>query len=153
MDELAKLDVACLATQLEDTRVLVIGDSMLDRYVDGVVTRLTPEDPTCVVLDMNPPVRMYPGGASNVAANLATMGAKVKLVSLLSDGMYADQFVGALRKQTRGSAGSVELCSIMSQDRRMAVKTRYCHRGRMLLRVDDLRRCRRCWHQCRRRGR
>ena len=63
--------------------MLVVGDAMLDRYWDGSVDRISPEAPVPVLRV----TRRYerPGGAANVAANLAALGAAVSLIALVGD--------------------------------------------------------------------
>jgi D-glycero-beta-D-manno-heptose-7-phosphate kinase len=65
------------------SRILVVGDAMLDRYWDGVVDRISPEAPVPVLRV----TRRYerPGGAANVAANLAALGAAVSLIALVGE--------------------------------------------------------------------
>src|SRR5579863_5839698 len=58
-------------------RILVAGDVMLDAYVSGTATRISPEAPVPVVSVSR---RLYlPGGAANVAANILALGARVSL--------------------------------------------------------------------------
>ena len=57
--------------------LLVIGDVMLDRYIDGRVTRMSPEAPV-PVLEKSAESDM-PGGAANVACNLAALGCDVRI--------------------------------------------------------------------------
>ena len=64
-------------------RLVVVGDVMLDRYVDGTSTRLSPEAPVPVVDVVDELDRL--GGAANVAAGLAMLGASVVLVGLIGD--------------------------------------------------------------------
>jgi len=64
-------------------KLLVIGDVVLDQYIKGRVTRISPEAPVPVVLQEE---SFYtPGGAANVANNLASLGADVTLVSKIGD--------------------------------------------------------------------
>lgn len=63
--------------------VVVYGDVMLDRYYHGDATRISPEAPVAVV-NVND-VEMRPGGAANVAQNIATLGTKVTLCGLVGD--------------------------------------------------------------------
>ena len=63
------------------TRILVVGDVMLDRYWFGEVSRISPEAPVPVVkVDR---VEERPGGAGNVARNCAALGARVALLSVV----------------------------------------------------------------------
>lgn len=66
-----------------DKQILVVGDVMLDRFVWGSVNRFSPEAPTCPVLEFSEEVVTI-GGAANVAANLAALGAKcIRLVGAI----------------------------------------------------------------------
>jgi D-beta-D-heptose 7-phosphate kinase / D-beta-D-heptose 1-phosphate adenosyltransferase len=62
-------------------RVLVVGDAMLDTYLEGVAERLCKEGPIPVV--RREAVGRAPGGAANVAANLAALGADVMFVAIV----------------------------------------------------------------------
>ena len=62
----------------EKVTALVIGDVMLDRYLWGRVSRISPEAPVPVVKVENQTYRL--GGAANVAANLAALGCRVRLL-------------------------------------------------------------------------
>ncbi|MCC6380567.1 MAG: hypothetical protein IT519_17255, partial [Burkholderiales bacterium] len=64
-------------------RVLVVGDVMLDRYWFGEVERISPEAPVPVVHVARTEER--PGGAANVARNVAALGAKASLLSVVGD--------------------------------------------------------------------
>src|SRR6202163_3463327 len=66
-----------LIPKLRGKRVGVVGDLMLDRYVWGTATRLSPEAAVPVVDFVSE--TLCPGGAGNVAANLAALGARVTL--------------------------------------------------------------------------
>ena len=66
-----------------NARVLVVGDSMLDRYWDGSVERISPEAPVPVLRLGREWQRA--GGAANVAVNLATLEIHATLVTLLGD--------------------------------------------------------------------
>jgi D-beta-D-heptose 7-phosphate kinase/D-beta-D-heptose 1-phosphate adenosyltransferase len=60
-----------------DQRILVVGDLMLDRYIYGHVTRISPEAPVPVVRFRSEHVRL--GGAANVAHNIAALGGRAAL--------------------------------------------------------------------------
>lgn len=75
-------------------RVLVAGDVMLDRYWDGDTSRISPEAPVPVVrVDT---VRDRPGGAANVALNLASLGARATVLGVTGDDEAADTLDAAL---------------------------------------------------------
>src|SRR5271170_861985 len=64
-----------------ESRILVIGDLMLDEFLWGKFTRISPEAPVPVV-DIQRRAA-YPGGAANVARNLASLGAHVSLAGVI----------------------------------------------------------------------
>jgi len=66
----------------ESARVLVVGDLMLDEYLTGVVTRISPEAPV-PVLDVKARTHVA-GGAANVAVNIKSLSGQVNLVGLAS---------------------------------------------------------------------
>ena len=67
----------------QSIRVLVVGDVMLDRYWSGDTSRISPEAPVPIVHIKNLDER--PGGAGNVALNIAALGAQVDLLSVCGD--------------------------------------------------------------------
>ena len=69
-----------LVDRLGGRRVLVVGDVMVDRFIIGTVTRISPEAPVPVVRFESEHARL--GGAANVAHNLAALGAKVEVPAL-----------------------------------------------------------------------
>jgi rfaE bifunctional protein kinase chain/domain len=72
-------------SELHKARILVVGDVMLDRYWHGEVSRISPEAPVPIVKIESKRTREVPGGAANVAANAAALGAKVALLSVVGD--------------------------------------------------------------------
>ncbi|PJC05840.1 MAG: D-glycero-beta-D-manno-heptose-7-phosphate kinase, partial [Gallionellales bacterium CG_4_9_14_0_8_um_filter_55_61] len=64
-----------------DARVLIVGDVMLDRYWFGDVNRISPEAPVPVLKVER--VEERPGGAANVARNIAALGAEATLLSVV----------------------------------------------------------------------
>ena len=69
--------------RIAGVRVLVVGDTMLDRYWTGTVDRISPEAPVPVVKVEQ--VQERAGGAGNVAANIASLGARSQLLSFVGD--------------------------------------------------------------------
>lgn len=62
--------------------ILVLGDLIIDEYLIGTSTRLSPESPVPVITDLHKEIRA--GGAANVALNIKSMGSKIKLISQAS---------------------------------------------------------------------
>jgi D-beta-D-heptose 7-phosphate kinase / D-beta-D-heptose 1-phosphate adenosyltransferase len=79
------------------TRVLVIGDAMLDTYLEGTATRLCREGPVPVVSKTGE--RQIPGGAANTAVNLRALGAQVIFLSVVGRNMVGTVLRSALREQ------------------------------------------------------
>ena len=79
MKDLSRI-LSLIEKGFQSIRVFVIGDVMLDRYVWGSVDRISPEAPVPVLRSMN--TTMVPGGAANVAMNLAGLGSMGAPVSI-----------------------------------------------------------------------
>ena len=92
-------------------RLLVVGDVMLDRYWFGEVERISPEAPVPVVRIARTEER--PGGAANVARNVASLGAHAALLSVIGDDEPGD---GA-RADARGRARARRRCCAMPRCR------------------------------------
>lgn len=108
--------------------LLVVGDSMLDRYWEGAVERISPEAPV-PVLQLGREWQRA-GGAANVAMNLAALGARPTLATLLGDDPAGTTLVSLL-----ASAG-VELVAVRSERVPTTQKIRAVCRRQQLLRVD-----------------
>src|SRR6266487_7207830 len=85
------------------TRVLVIGDVMLDQFIWGCVSRISPEAPVPVV-DFERESFM-PGGAANVARNLATLRVPTELFGVVGQDPPATQLKALLERQHIGCHG------------------------------------------------
>ncbi|MDR5902963.1 bifunctional D-glycero-beta-D-manno-heptose-7-phosphate kinase/D-glycero-beta-D-manno-heptose 1-phosphate adenylyltransferase HldE [Halomonas icarae] len=81
-------------TALEHSRLLVVGDVMLDRYWYGGTSRISPEAPVPVVRVEESEDR--PGGAANVALNISSLGAHAALSGLVGDDDNADRLMSRL---------------------------------------------------------
>ena len=110
--------------------LLVIGDVMLDRYIDGRVTRMSPEAPV-PVLEKSAESDM-PGGAANVACNLAALGCDVHLLAVTGDDAAGDRLASLL-----GSNLAIDFARICDPDRPPTRKTRFRSDGQQVLRVDE----------------
>jgi D-beta-D-heptose 7-phosphate kinase/D-beta-D-heptose 1-phosphate adenosyltransferase len=110
-------------------RVACVGDLMVDRYVYGDVTRVSPEAPVPVLARSRE--LMMLGGSGNVARNVAALGGEVSLVGLVGgdgDGHEALRLVG--------EEAGVEGYLVTDADRPTTLKTRFVSGGQQLLRVD-----------------
>jgi D-glycero-beta-D-manno-heptose-7-phosphate kinase len=111
-----------------ETRILVVGDVMLDRYWFGDVDRISPEAPVPVVRVSKTEERL--GGAANVAWNMATIGARPVLLSVVGDDEAASSI------QTHLKAERIE--SRLQRDASLSttIKLRVIGRQQQLIRVD-----------------
>lgn len=106
-----------LLDQLPGRRVLLVGDVMLDRYLYGNAERLSPEAPVPVLHFQHEEFRL--GGAGSVAANLATLGAHVRLLATVGEDEAGRQIGDELKKLAIDPA---DLCT--TPDRPTTCKTR-----------------------------
>jgi rfaE bifunctional protein kinase chain/domain len=95
-----------LLERIGGVRVLVVGDVMVDRFVVGDVTRISPEAPVPVVRFRSEHTRL--GGAANVAQNLAALGAQVSLVGMVGADSTAERLRQLLAASRIGCDGLVE---------------------------------------------
>ncbi|MDI1241484.1 MAG: D-glycero-beta-D-manno-heptose-7-phosphate kinase [bacterium] len=112
------------------TRVLVLGDVMLDRYWWGSVTRISPEAPVPIVRLERETLR--PGGAANVAANASALGSTVELIGVVG----RDSDASALERISEG-CGLTSQHLIASDTRGTIVKTRVVAHGQHVIRLDS----------------
>jgi D-beta-D-heptose 7-phosphate kinase/D-beta-D-heptose 1-phosphate adenosyltransferase len=110
-------------------RVACVGDLMVDRYVYGDVTRVSPEAPV-PVLKRSRELMML-GASGNVARNVAALGGEVSLVGLVGGDAEGHE---ALRLV--GEEAGVEGYLVTDADRPTTLKTRFISGGQQLLRVD-----------------
>jgi len=111
------------------TRVLVIGDVMLDQFIWGSVARISPEAPV-PVLDFQRESLM-PGGAANVARNLAALNVPAELFGSVGQDDAARQLRSLLKAQGVGCDGLVA-----SSGRATTLKTRVVAHQQQLVRID-----------------
>src|SRR4026209_1799042 len=83
MSQLTKTRAAEILQKLRDRNVLVLGDVMLDEFVWGDVTRISPEAPVPVVEVRRESIHL--GGAANVLANLIALGARSNVVGVVGN--------------------------------------------------------------------
>jgi D-beta-D-heptose 7-phosphate kinase/D-beta-D-heptose 1-phosphate adenosyltransferase len=115
--------------RFHDTPITVIGDLILDAYIWGRVNRISPEAPVVVVEVTEESKR--PGGAGNVATNLAALGAKTSVLGLVGDDSSGRELLAALT-----AAGADVGGVIFETDRPTSVKTRVIAHSQQVVRVD-----------------
>jgi len=111
------------------TRALVLGDVMLDHFIWGSVSRISPEAPV-PVLDFERE-NFMPGGAANVARNLAALNVPVELFGAVGNDHAAEQLKKLLGIQKIGCKGLVT-----NPARHTSVKTRIVAHNQQVVRID-----------------
>jgi len=114
---------------VQQSRVAVLGDLMLDRYIWGEVERISPEAPVPVVRLSGESSNL--GGAANVAANVATLGADAVLFGIVGDDPEGDQLRELMDKNKFLTDGVVKAIS-----RPTIVKTRIIAGSQHIVRID-----------------
>ncbi len=119
-----------LIERFTEKSILVIGDVMLDRYLEGSVDRVSPEAPVPVLNHKNTQER--PGGAANVALNLSGLQAKVFVASVIGKDPHGETLKTLLQET------GINTDAIVSTPTRMTTaKTRIMAQSQHLLRVDQ----------------
>lgn len=119
-----------LLKKMAATRIVVVGDAMLDIYLAGEADRISPEAPVPVVTVRAR--RFALGGAANVAANVAAIGAECRLVAVIGDDPRGDSFRAELA-QSRLTDRHV----VVAPARPTTSKTRVVARGQQVVRIDE----------------
>lgn len=112
-------------------RVLVVGDLMLDVYLSGSVSRVSPEAPVPVVHVTEERVAL--GGAANVAANVVALGAQCDLIGYVGRDAAGAQVRHALAEQ---AGGAIRPRLVERPDRPTTTKTRVVARTQQVVRFD-----------------
>lgn len=111
-------------------RLLIVGDMILDRYQYGTSTRISPEAPIPVLAATREELRL--GGCGNVAANLAALGARTRVVAVVGADEAADDIRTMLQARGCPCEGLV-----VDRSRPTIRKTRLVAQSQQLLRIDE----------------
>ena len=122
--------LSSLIEKFSSLRVLVIGDLMVDAYTWGKVNRISPEAPVPVVNVIKRESRL--GGAGNVVLNIASLGAKPYVCSVIGDDSTGETLQGILKAVGLSTAGI-----ITEKGRPTTVKERVIAGSQQLIRVDS----------------
>jgi rfaE bifunctional protein kinase chain/domain len=114
---------------MQHLRVIVLGDLMLDRFLWGSVSRISPEAPVPVVRVRSETLTL--GGAGNVARNLKALGGRAELIGVLGRDSGGEQFRAALGQAGLDSGGIVE-----DPHRTTTMKTRVIAHHQQVVRID-----------------
>jgi rfaE bifunctional protein kinase chain/domain len=120
--------IPALLEKIARARVLVVGDTMLDRYWYGSVERISPEAPVPVVSIKQADER--PGGAANVARNVRALGAECRLLAITGEDREADNLSRLLE------ADGIRCALARDKLLNTTVKLRVVSRNQQLLRID-----------------
>jgi D-beta-D-heptose 7-phosphate kinase / D-beta-D-heptose 1-phosphate adenosyltransferase len=125
------LDFDALSQAMTRQAVLCVGDLMLDEFVYGEVSRISPEAPAPVIAVQRSQTNI--GGAGNVARNVASLGASCMFVALIGD----DEAGAKLREKLSGESG-IEAVLVSDRDRPTTRKVRFVseHFSTHMLRAD-----------------
>ncbi len=126
------IDLASLAGRVEDfakSRILCVGDVMLDRFIYGTVDRVSPEAPIPVIKQSDERVML--GGAGNVVRNIISLGGSGCFVSVIGDDAAGLKLTGLVGEET-----ALEPYLITETGRKTTEKTRYVSDTQQLLRCD-----------------
>jgi len=115
---------------MSDQRIVVVGDLMLDRFLWGMVRRISPEAPVPVVRLQSESIAL--GGAGNVARNLRSLGSQVDLVGIVGRDPAGEQVRHCLQEAGLHSEGVIE-----ARDRTTTIKSRVIAHHQQVVRIDQ----------------
>lgn len=124
------MNIQDIFSQFASKRIAILGDVMMDAYVIGSVTRISPEAPVPIVSLSKKENRL--GGAANVALNIVSLGAEAIICSVVGDDSEGEELIQIFDKEKVNSSGVVR-----SKQRKTTVKTRIIGNNQQLLRVDS----------------
>ena len=135
MQQMTAERAARLMARMGERRIVVYGDVMLDEFVWGDVTRISPEAPVPVVDIRRESVRL--GGAANVVANLVALGARASLVGVIGHDSAGERLQAEL-----GAVGgaSADALLVTDEERPTTIKTRIIAHNQLVVRADRERR-------------
>ena len=113
-----------------EKNILVIGDLMLDAYFWGKTERISPEAPVPIVEVQR--TNFNPGGAGNVALNLAELGSKVSVLGVIGNDTNGDTLLGQLKKV------KIDVSHVIVLDNyQTPIKTRVIAQDQQVIRIDQ----------------
>jgi len=116
--------------QFKKKKILVVGDIMLDEYIYGTSTRISPEAPVPIINKTEK--ILSPGGSANVANNLKQLGVRTFLIGTVGNDPNSKEITGLLRSE------GFDLKNIIKDSHKpTTVKTRIISNGQQIARVDD----------------
>ncbi|MEW5758586.1 MAG: D-glycero-beta-D-manno-heptose-7-phosphate kinase [Candidatus Omnitrophota bacterium] len=127
--KLNKIKVGKTLKNFQKSKVLVIGDLILDEFIWGNVDRISPEAPVPVVWVKSE--SFMPGGASNVANNISSLGGKATILGVIGDDHHGKLLTDELKRRNVDTSGLV-----IDNNRPTSLKTRIIAHHQQVVRVD-----------------
>ena len=115
--------------RIKERKILIIGDLMLDRYIWGKVSRISPEAPVPVVRVEKEELKL--GGSANVLNNILSLNGNAKICGVIGDDLNGEKLLEILNKNNIDSSGV-----IIEKNRTTTVKTRVIGNNQQIVRVD-----------------
>ena len=131
MTTIDKQRAAELLGKMGDRNIVVLGDVMLDEFLWGEVTRISPEAPVPVVDIRRESTHL--GGAANVLANLVALGAQACVVGVVGDDFAGERIRSSVRDK---SALQADGALVIDNSRPTTIKTRIIAQQQMVVRAD-----------------
>src|SRR5436309_577989 len=128
---LDKQRAKALLDRAGESKIVVLGDVMLDEFLWGEVSRISPEAPVPVVDIRRQSTHL--GGAANVLANLVALGAKACVIGVVGEDDAADKVRSELREQSPLQTNDLLICD---GSRPTTIKTRIIAHNQMVVRAD-----------------
>ncbi len=115
--------------KVKNTKILIIGDLMVDRYIWGTVSRISPEAPVPVVKVIKEEIKL--GGSANVLNNIISLNGNVEICGVIGDDQNGENLLNILKKKNISTDGV-----IAEKNRITTVKTRIIGNNQQIVRVD-----------------
>jgi rfaE bifunctional protein kinase chain/domain len=114
----------------KNKKIAIIGDVMLDKYVYGYVSRISPEAPVQIIDITSTEYKL--GGAANVANNVKALGAEPVLIGVIGDDYDAHHYIDTMKKQKLSTVGILR-----DKSRPTTSKTRVIAHSQHIIRIDS----------------
>jgi D-beta-D-heptose 7-phosphate kinase/D-beta-D-heptose 1-phosphate adenosyltransferase len=123
-------ELISIPDRFEGVSVVVIGDLMLDRYLNGTMSRISPEAPAPVINITSEIFRL--GGAANAIHTICTLGGNVVAAGVVGDDWFGKRLVGLLKQEKVDTTSVIEI-----KERPTTVKTRVISGQQQIIRLDS----------------
>jgi D-glycero-beta-D-manno-heptose-7-phosphate kinase len=127
---MSKVNLPQIFDHFNKLKIIIIGDVMIDAYLWGEVTRISPEAPVPILSKTTHENRL--GGAANVALNIQSLGATPILCSIIGNDTQSEVYLKLMDDNKLTSKGIIK-----ADNRTTTVKTRIISQNQHMLRVDE----------------